>query len=155
MEHFHEIMQRHCDRMTSTRHGDQDWYTTMEVARCFGKEHGQVMSDIKKLRVSPEFRAENFLTARKKWKIRNSRQEIYVHCCLCSLLGVMVLALNYQGEGFYQMKTEIAMRYFQMSSELAIAKRVPDGDLLSELVSLQKQLAMKSFAMPGEVIEVD
>lgn len=140
-----KILQSYCDQLEIATKNGEIWTTSMEVGRCFVKNHDKVLHDIRGLCMPEGFRQTNFRERWKSFKNPCTRRNNYSIYYDCTLKGVLVLILNWRGEFFQRIKIDIINDYFAKEFEIERLNNLINGEPYKEVDKWQRQLAEKMF----------
>ena len=145
MESFLKIVQTYADPLEITIENGEELCTSMSVGRAFGKNHDQVLSDIRRLAMTESFREMNFRKRWKTWKNPCTRRDMKSPYYLCTLKGVMLLLLNWRSELFQRIKIDIVDDYFKKQSEINRLNKLLVGEPYKLVDQWQREYAEKLF----------
>ena len=140
------ILQKHIDQLEITEENGVKVCTSMEVARCFGRAHSYVLYSIRRMRASEDFIEQNFHNRVKCRKILYSNQIERSPYYLCTLKGVMLLALIWVKDPSCRIKEDFVEEYFRMAEALRSAEDRLRKDTYKEIEELQIELANRQFS---------
>lgn len=145
MAEFLDILQSCGDQLEITTKNGKAWTTSMSIGRFFRKGHDQVLKDIRRIWMPETFRKMNFHERWKSFKNPCTGRNNYSPYYDCSMKGVMILVLNWQGEFFQRLKIDIVNDYFYKHAEIERLSSLIEGHPYQEVDKWQRKIAEEFF----------